>query len=344
MIYHVTCNTDDNYAQHCCAMLCSLFDNNKEYDFHIHVLSHNLSKGNTDEINRLCERYHCLCSIYEVDESRLDGVKFRKERPLTKAAYYRILLPEILDENIDIILYLDCDIIILDNIMDIYDVNIEELALAACIDACPYSSFHRNQLGLSMTDYAFCSGVMLINLKYWREKDAEKRLLEFSKREREPVFLHDQDSLNFVFKNQWLVLPPKWNRGVMSFFQIQPGDKPFDFEEYDATPKLIHYASNTAKPWFDVSFPERGYYLKYLKLSGFNNIEFQKRTFRQRLVVYKAASIFYINKYLRPFIPNFMELILKDIFDLVIMLFLLIFNRPRLKKKILTKRLSKYHL
>lgn len=343
MIYHVTCNTDDNYAQHCCAMLCSLFENNKEYDFHIHILTYKLSKGNTDEINRLCERYHCQCSIYEVDEKRLEGVKLRKKRPLTKAAYYRILLPEILDETIEKILYVDCDIIILDRIVDIFGVNIEKYALAACIDACPYSSVHRNQLGLSMTDYAFCSGLMLINLKYWRAQRAVEKLLEFSKKDRNPVFLHDQDSLNYVFKNQWLVLPPRWNRGVMSFFQIQPGERQFDFEEYDATPKLIHYASNFAKPWYDVSFPERGYYLKYLKLSGFSDIKFLQRTFRQKLVVYKAALVYYANKYLRPFIPNFIELIIKDVIDLVIMLCLLVFNHSKLKKKMLTKRLSKYH-
>ena len=177
MIYNVTCNTDDNYAQHCCAMLCSLFENNKEFSFCIHILSHSLSVKNTKQIEDLCHRYNQNIKIYDVDESKLEGVKFRENRPLTKAAYYRILLPEILDVSIDIILYLDSDIIILDKVVDIYDIIIEKYALAACVDASPYNSHHRNQLGLSMTDLAFCSGIMLINLKYWREHDSTKKLL-----------------------------------------------------------------------------------------------------------------------------------------------------------------------
>lgn len=342
MTYHVTCNTDDNYAQHCCAMLCSLLENGKGYDFHIHILTSHLSVENTEQINNLCQRYNSKYDIYEVDESQLEGVKFRKVSPLTKAAYYRILLPDILDEKIETVLYLDCDIIIIEDIIEIFNVKINDYALAACIDSCPYNSLHRIQLGLSLTDYAFCSGVMLINLKYWREHDAKKKLLEFSKSERDPVFLHDQDSLNYVFRNQWLVLPPKWNRGVMSFFQMHPGEKLFDFDEYDRSPKLIHYANHMIKPWFDVNFPERKFYLHYLELSGFHDVKFNKRTIQQKAVVYKASIIYFINKYIRPFIPNIIEMILKDICDLIFMFFYLITSPSKLKRIMLRKRISKY--
>ena len=342
MIYHVTCNTDDNYAQHCCAMLCSLFENNKELEFHIHILTHSLTDDNKAQIGALCRRYYSSYTIYEVDESHLDGVKFRKKRPLTKAAYYRVLLPEVLDEDIDTILYLDCDIVVLDDISDIFEIDLKNYALAACIDASPYNTLHRNQLNLSMIDYAFCSGLMLINLKYWREHNAVEKLLEYSKRNRKEVFLHDQDSLNYVFKNQWFVLPPKWNRGVMSFFQIHPGEKLYDFEEYDTAPKLIHYASNIAKPWYDVSFPERCFYLKYLKMSGFSPVYFEKQSFSQKVEVYRASAVYYINKYLRPFIPNFVEIMYKDLYDFLILLFFLLTNQSKFKNRLLKKRLSKY--
>ena len=344
MIYNITCNTDDNYAQHCCAMLCSLFENNKDYTFSIHILSHSLSAKNSKQIESLCSRYNQKLQIYDVDESRLEGVKFREKRPLTKAAYYRILLPEILGENITKILYLDCDIIILNKIVDIYDIDISNYALAACVDSSPYSSNHRNQLGLSLTDLAFCSGVMLLNLEYWRSHNALVKLLEFSKRERVPVYLHDQDSLNFVFKNQWFVLPPKWNRGVMSFFQIHPGEKFFDYLEYDQTPQLIHYASNIAKPWYDVYFPERKYYLKYLYLSGFEGVKFDKRSFKQKIMVYESSLIYFLNKYIRPFVPNFIEIILKDTLDIIIMIGLLMVSPLKLNNKILKKRISKKNL
>jgi lipopolysaccharide biosynthesis glycosyltransferase len=156
------------------------------------------------------------------------------------------------------------------------------------------------------------------------------------------VFLHDQDALNFVFKNKWLVLPPKWNRGVMSFFQIQPGEKAFDYSEYDSSPKLIHYASNIAKPWYDVRFPERNFYLKYLKISGYNNIVFTHRSFIQKLVVYKACLKYYLNKFIRPFIPNIIEIITKDIYECFMLVLCLFINKKAFKTRMLRRRIGRY--
>ena len=41
---------------------------------------------------------------------------------------------------------------------------------------------------------------MLVNLEYWRKNNIESQLLEFAKRKREPVYLHDQDVLNYVLR------------------------------------------------------------------------------------------------------------------------------------------------
>ena len=59
-------------------------------------------------------------TIYSVDESKLEGVVFRKNRPLTKAAYYRVLLPEVLDVSIEKVLYLDCDIVVVGEVKELF--------------------------------------------------------------------------------------------------------------------------------------------------------------------------------------------------------------------------------
>ena len=100
MVFNITCNTDNNYAQHCCAMLCSLFDNNKEHTLIVHVLTKNLSEINKSAIHKLGKTYSQDIIFYEVDETNLEGVQFRKNRPLTKAAYYIILLHKILPQDI----------------------------------------------------------------------------------------------------------------------------------------------------------------------------------------------------------------------------------------------------
>ena len=179
MVFNITCNTDNNYAQHCCAMLCSLFDNNTQHTLIVHVLTKNLSEINKSAIHKLGKTYSQDIIFYEVDETNLEGVQFRKNRPLTKAAYYRILLPTILPQDIDKVLYIDCDMIILSDISDLFKINISSYALAACKDVMPYNSLHRKQLNFEMTDTSFCSGIMMINLKYWRDNNSQEKLIEF---------------------------------------------------------------------------------------------------------------------------------------------------------------------
>lgn len=316
MVYNLTCNTDDNYVQHCCVMLCSLFENNKEIVFHIYVLAHNLSSCSSEILKKLVQRYHHEITIYDVDELRLEGVVFRKNRPLTKAAYYRVLLPEILDTSIEKILYLDCDIVVVGEVCEIYEIDLTDYPLAACEDASPYTALHRRQLNLSLNDRTFCSGVMMINLKFWRENDAMAELLAYSKKPREMVYLHDQDSLNFVFRGNWFKLPYKWNKTPQSIVPLDNDQRLFDISDYRHQPVIIHYAS-ALKPWYDVWFPEKKEYIKYLILSEYPNPKVIHLESAKRMSCYLHVVRYCANKYLRPLLPRIFEIILLDIVNTI---------------------------
>ena len=329
MIYNITCNTDNNYAQHCCATLCSLFENNKDMIFNVHVLTNALSIENEGEIKQLCSRYNAFLTIHEVDESRLEGVKFRKHRPLTKAAYYRILLPEIIDKSIDKILYLDCDMIVVGSVRELFEIELDSFALAATKDCMPFNSHHRKQLQFESDERSFCSGIMMINLKYWREHNSTEALLEYSRRERGEIFLHDQDALNYVFKKQWFLLPPKWNKPAQSYMPDVNDTAYFDVYEYVHEPIIIHFSSD-AKPWFNIKFPYSKLYRKFLAQSKYSTPVFIKIPLRER-VSFEIMNIkYFIRKYIMPFIPNIVLLIIKDIIKIFTSIFS-VFNRNRFR-------------
>lgn len=341
MIIHVTCNTDDNYVQHCCAMLCSLFENNKAEVFHVHILTHQLLDNHCFFLQKLSARYGNECTIHEVEESKLRGVKFRKNRPLTMAAYYRILLPEIIDDDIDKILYLDCDLVVLGNIRELYETNIEGFAVAACSDASPYNDLHRQQLNLSLNEEAFCSGILLVNLKYWRIHDATTKLLEYSQREKKEIFLHDQDSLNYVFRSQWLKLPYKWGVTPMSVCPMDNDQRDFDRFEYAFSPKIIHYAA-ALKPWKNLWFPDKKYYIRYLYESGFENPNFTEVSLKYKLSTYKDIIRYYISKYVFPFIPDILMIPCRDVIFLL-RLFIASVSHPAKAKRLMLQRWLQKH-
>lgn len=268
---HICCSIDDNYAQHCGVMLCSLFENNKQTKFEIHVLITSLNAKNTERLTSLIESYGSVCRFYAVDGTVLKGVKFRENRPLTEAAYFRILMASVLDVTISKVLYLDADILVLGDITDLFSVELDGYALAATKDLAKLTDERRFQLSMSYDEEYFCSGMMLINLDYWRANDSEPQLIEFSKRERK-VFNHDQDALNAVFHGNWFMLSPRWNRFFPDVYEKSFFRNKEERREFEKNPVIIHF-SNYFKPWNDIKWmgkkwkKYRNYYYHYLSLT-----------------------------------------------------------------------------
>lgn len=300
---NVVINVDNNYMQHAMATLCSLYENNKEHKIILHVLQNGLTAKSRAYLDGLANRYGNAVCYYDMDDSLLEGVQYRKNRPLSPAAYYRLLLAETLPAELDKVLYIDCDMIILRDISEIFDIELDDYALAATLDQFPYSSQHRLQLHMQADQRTFCSGIMMVNLKYWRDNNVTPVLLEYAKRPRKEIWLHDQDVLNYYFKNKWFLLPPKWNKihttnRCPRYFAYRK----FDYKEYVLSPMLIHYASVGIKPWYDAPCPHRSEYLKYLNLSEFREISFENISLRKTISLMKFCTMHHVKSLLLKYI------------------------------------------
>lgn len=288
MTFNIVINTDDKYLQHAMAMLCSLYENNREHYIIVHILHKGLSEVAKNLLVELSNRYENRVVFYTVDDRKLEGVQFRKKRPLSMAAYYRLLLSSVLPKDLDKVLYLDCDMIVIRNIQEIFKIEIDNYALAATLDFFPYTEKHRLQLHMEVGERTFCSGIMMVNLKYWRENNVEPGLIEYAKRHREEVYLHDQDVLNYYFKKKWFLLPPKWNHTAGNLrIATQPELKKFDYMAYAKEPMIYHYASVGIKPWYNAPTPDKNLYVEYLEKSGYPTVKYEKKplSVRARLTI-----------------------------------------------------------
>lgn len=292
-MYHIACSVDDNYINHCLTMICSLFETNGDIDLHMHVLIETLTDANRERLESLAVRYNRTLTFHKVDTSRLEGVRFRQINPLTKAAYYRILLASIMPD-VDKVLYLDVDIVVIRNIRELLDTDLENYPLAAVAD--PYQEGvvkgNRIQLGLGARDPYFNSGVMLINLDYWRKNDSEKYLLAFARRDRH-VYFHDQDALNFLFRNNWKELSPRYNKFHRRFKYpdryVGAGDKKI----YKKCPVIIHFSGGYDPKYRVIGLRYEKYYLKYRQLSGSDAISYTDSSLYNRIqpVIYDFCEM-----------------------------------------------------
>lgn len=249
--YHICCTTDANYITPCIVMLLSLCRTNPQVAWTAHVCVWNVPEDYKAKMTSALSGHNIKIKFYKIEASKLAGVKIRKKIPLPPVAYYRIFLADILPDDIDRILYLDCDLMVMRNIDGIFDTDISDYALAAVEDQLSLTEEHRRQLDFLPNTRYFNSGVMLINLKYWREKDVSKYLLAFSQMERQ-VFFHDQDALNYVFKNNWKRLPPQYNRFYPSYYPRSRFRSKQEIEEFE-NPAVLHFCWYI-KPWHKVKW------------------------------------------------------------------------------------------
>ena len=345
MIYHVTCSTDDNYLQHCVAMLCSLFENNKDMKMVVHLLVDSLSQESRNTISSLSERYGNQAMFYDMkpemmENIQLNDMQLNGKKMYSIATYYRLFLPSLLPSEIDKILYLDCDIIVLQDVSELYQLNMEGYGVAAVKDASPYDSYHRFKMGLGLQHSAFCAGMMMINLDYWRKNECQEKLIEYATRPWKDVYMQDQDALNYVFRDSWFQLPYKWGKTPLAVAPVDQSQRWFDIKEYVNEPCIYHYSAHV-KPWLDVWFPDRKFYWKYVKLSEFPNPQETHTNKTLRITVYKSVLRFLINKYIRPFIPNLIEMLFIDFYQ--IMMFVVnIFRPTHLRTQLLKRWCQKY--
>lgn len=186
---------------------------------------------------------------------------------LSHAAYYRLLMPQILSGDIPKVLYLDSDIIVRHSLLPLWETVIDGYALAAVIDNLDSVIESFNRLRYSPNLGYFNSGVLLINLEYWRNNDIHGEILSYMKNHSEDIRFCDQDILNYVLRDRKKPLPITYN--LQTSFLYKVSQCGFDYWKYEEEilearkdPVILHFTSE--KPWMKGSdHPYRDTFLKY---------------------------------------------------------------------------------
>jgi lipopolysaccharide biosynthesis glycosyltransferase len=156
---------------------------------------------------------------------------------LPPASMYRYFMADLLPDYKKAV-YLDIDIIITRDISPLLNFKINN----------PIGVFVEMQMDFpdneQYKDFAyFNSGVMVVDLDYWREHDISTKLIELSKRITMWTGAGDQDVLNLFFRNNFTSMPVNFNYLINMYKNLNISD-----------PLVVHWAGKT-KPW-DSASPE----------------------------------------------------------------------------------------
>lgn len=258
--------TDENYAIPTAVCITSVFENHKNTTCKVYILTDSLSNKAVSMFTQLQNYYHQTIIIINVNLTLLNSFKATKRLPVQ--TYYRLVLPEYIKE--DKVLYLDCDIVVHRNILNLYNTNLDGYGCGVVEDQRADDISLLNHLDLE-SGY-FNAGVLLVNLSYWREHNIQDKLLSYIHNNPEKCVYNDQDALNSVLHNNVKYLDYAYNFQAMWFYpkdqlMIKKEKWPLLFTA-KKNPAIVHFTKE--KPWHcECNHPLRNWFIEYAKLHDF---------------------------------------------------------------------------
>lgn len=297
--------TDNNYVMPAGIMMTSVSINNEDVNYHV-IISADFSWENQNLLQETAARFNNGIFFYRVGEEWNKyfpmGNKDMAAR-ITICAYYRLIMPKILPDNIHRVLYLDCDMIIRKSLETLWNTNIDNIAIGAVHDMSEKKLTEIGYLPYPMALGYFNSGMLLVNLDYWREHNIVDKFIEFMTRNREIIRYHDQDVLNAVLYDcmKWLPLTYNFQSGFL--FNVNGMANIPDFLKKEILntekdPAIIHF-SISPKPWKPTCIhPQRFVWEYYKKKSIWKNVKIPSSlTLREKLSWFLRKNNFWYLKY-----------------------------------------------
>ena len=250
-ILNICLACDDNYAKYAGVVIASVLLNSKEDEsFVFHILAYHLSEENIANFLALKNLKNCEIKIITPTEDFFEVCKeVRTLSHITLPSYFRLRAASLLDVE-DRVLYLDSDIIVEKSLSELYFTDFEDNFCAGVVDH------------LGRSDGIINSGVLLINLKKWREENAEKLIFDYIEQNKEKISCGDQEIINDVFKGKILQLPDMWNVQTLNFYS---------FSTYKMNYGIVHFIGGS-KPWLFGSFmPFKKKFFYYMSKTGWGS-------------------------------------------------------------------------
>jgi lipopolysaccharide biosynthesis glycosyltransferase len=282
---------DGAYFQHLAVTLASLLANNRQHRFALTVATDRDYPEEQARLTEMVDGFGNATIAFIV--FRLDRLKnLPTNLHLPPLVYIRLFAAELFAPDVEKILYLDTDLAVAADIGALWATELGDHSIAAAPDV-----FIDAQRGLPPGQYVNC-GVMLLNLRQWRQENAQAALLAYMAAHPDVHYL-EQDAMNAVFASRIMALPLHWN------FQARMAETSpaalglgrAAFRELRRHPGIVHYTTGS-KPWMyrkDVHY--KPLYYRYLALTPWRAYRPPDKTLRR--VISQYLRLMALRRWLR---------------------------------------------
>ena len=245
------------------ACLLSLMENaDPKYNYDVLLITSDITKENKTALLEMKEAFPNV-SLRFYDPGRIvSNYKLKGNAHISVETYYRFLIQDIL-KGYEKVLYLDCDIIIRDDVAKLYQTDVSDYMLGAVRDvdflgqingANEETAKYCTEKFVMKDPYQyFQAGVLLLNVKKMKEAHSLHEWLTFASH---PYKYNDQDVLNLYCEGKVKYLDMSWNMitdcdhyRINHVIVFAPDAVQKEYFAARKDPKIIHYAGYM-KPWY----------------------------------------------------------------------------------------------
>lgn len=254
----VSCG-DENFTAPTGVLFRSIMDHADPNRFYDLIFLHNGVEASL--LEQLCalaegENFSIrCCDIRPVFQT--EGLQVGNREDFSVMTFARLVIGDVLGEGYHRALYLDGDMIALQDVAALFDSDLGDHPLGSTVDFGFLSSvfadntkktYAKDTLGLSKPEDYFMAAVLVMDLDRIRKTQSVPAMMEVARSR--PWLWHDQDVLNHLFRGKIQYLDPKWDviipdEGVARM----PAHWKKRHEQALESPHIFHFAGNHQKPW-----------------------------------------------------------------------------------------------
>lgn len=284
-IINICFAVDDHYIPYLKTALVSLlYNRERKFSYNILVLHSGLSDELRCSLQSIADKEDAVSLSFIDVSAEADKMRCKVGTYLSIAAIYRLILFSEQFAQFDKVLYLDCDIIVEDDVSELFFMPMNGAAVLAAEEtgfrqmsftkkavfiegsqSYNIDNYRTDVLHMKYPEHYFNAGVMLLDLVKCREYFTFEQVLKVL--HQRSYHYNGQDVLNIVLDGRVQLIDNTWNyqNSVNVFMANRPeiyGDLYRDVKR--ESPKIIHYVSSFKPRNSEVCLGDRYHFYEHI--------------------------------------------------------------------------------
>ncbi len=264
---NIVYSSSDYYADCTGVSLYSLYENNRDNDVNVFILSCGISELNKKRLSEISSNFNRTLTIIEANDGFEEAARLYNFEKLRGSynTYSRIILNKWLS-FLDKVIVIDSDTLVTGNLREMWETDLDNFYYAAVPEVSMYGRYNyfEEEEIINIHDTYYNAGICIVNLKQWREDNIDNYLLQCITKDSKSYLNSEQSIMNKFLGDKIKRIPLKYNyyttfhfanfSVITRIFYKKHLINQDEYIEAKTNTAIIHYCGfSYERPWFSHS-------------------------------------------------------------------------------------------